>query len=134
MVIERRHMMEFKGIHWRELAEQWGIRREMKEITDILNVPETIKKKIAVNGKIVIFEIDDEDELIAEKLKQYIWDHYDMESNTLDNQIKQDMKDFLRALCKHEFHNTQMFEALLNIEEDHTFLTWFTHNLENMWT
>ena len=106
----------------------------MKEITDILNVPETIKKKIAVNGKIVIFEIDDEDELIAEKLKQYIWDHYDMESNTLDNQIKQDMKGFLRALCKHEYHNTQMFEALLNVEEDHTFLTWFTHNLENMWT
>ncbi|WP_164220029.1 hypothetical protein [Virgibacillus sp. YIM 98842] len=95
--------MEFKGIHWRELAEQWGIRREMKEITDILNVPETIKKKIAVNGKIVIFEIDDEDELIAEKLKQYIWDHYDMESNTLDNQIKQDMKDFLRALASMNF-------------------------------
>jgi len=126
--------MEFKGFHWRELAEHWGIRQETKEITDGIYNPETIMKKIVVNGKKVIFEIDDEDELIAEKVKKYIWNHYDIESDTLDYQIKQDMKGFLRALCKHEYHNTQMFEALLNVEEDHTFLTWFTHNLENMWT
>jgi len=126
--------MEFKGIDWRELAEHWGIKQEMKVITDGISVPETIKKKIVVNAKIVIFEIDDEDELIAEKLRQYIWNHYDMESATIDKQIKQDMKDFLQALCKDEYHNTQMFKALLNVDEDHTFLTWFTHNLESMWS
>mgnify|MGYP001167313036 FL=1 len=126
--------MVFKGVHWRELAGHWGIRQETKEITKGIYNPETVMKKIVVNGKKVIFEIDDEDELIAEKVKRYIWNHYDMGSDTLDNQIKQDMKDFLRALCKHKYHNTQMYEALLNVDEDHTFLTWFTHNLENMWT
>lgn len=126
--------MDFKGFHWRELAEYWGIRQETKEFTDGIYNPEIVMKKIVVNGKKVIFEIDDEDELIAEKVKRYIWDHYDMESDTLDNQIKRDMKDFLQALCKHNYHNKQMYEALLNVEEDHTFLTWFTHNLENMWT
>lgn len=127
-------MMKFKGLHWRELAEHWGIRRETEEITDGIYTPETIKKKIVVNAKVVIFEIDNEDELIAEKLRQYMWDHFDMENATLDKQVKQDMKDFLQALCNDEYHNTQMFEALLNVDEDHTLLTWFTHNLESMWS
>jgi len=126
--------MAFKGIHWRELAEHWGIRRETREITDGIVFPETIKKKITVNAKVVIFEIDDEDELIAEKIKQYIWNYFDMEDAKLDEQIKRDMKDFLCALCKDEYHNTQMYEALVNVDEDYTFIKWFTHNLESMWT
>lgn len=66
-----------------------------------------------------------------EPLRKRLWS---MQSATLDKQIKQDMKDFLRALCKDEYHNIQMYEALLNVDEGYTFLTWFAHNLESMWS
>lgn len=146
---------KFKGFSWTELAECWGIKVE--EV--VLNYPvideetgeevegedlvhlqaESIDVVKYVNGMKVVFTIEDEEEVLAEKLKRYISEKLRHPTTDPDErkQIREDMNNFLRALIQESEtldYNAPVFEGILAIESDFTFSQWFCNNLESLWT
>jgi hypothetical protein len=136
----------FKGFDWSELAECWGISVEEQPLTALVEgtdeifelgkVPEKIDKTIFVNGNSVIFTLIDDDEVLAEKIKQYLWLNVDSTHGTFkDTQIRTDIHNFLKALIEgDDGYDTPVWKGLLLIKSDHTLTQWITTNLEKMWT
>lgn len=129
---------EFKGYHWVELAECWGIKAEKQPLdaNGDFKVPEKIEVTKRINGMKIVFEVDDEEEVLAEKIKRYIFNNLTPEGFK-DKSIREDMERFLKALIeeskKWDF-SYPAYEGILKIEHDVSFAKWFCRNLEAMWT
>lgn len=137
----------FKGFSWSELAECWGL--EVKEQPFIVdtndgetlnlgNTSEKIEKMYHINGTTMKITLTNEEEVQAEKIKQFIWSNItDGHGEFKNPQIRIDIHNFLKALItesKKLDYNAPAFEGLLNIENDHTLASWITLNLEKLWT
>lgn len=130
---------KFKGYDWTELAECWGI---TVEETPMIKNDETnmfmMKEKIEVvkyfNNTRVVFTVDDEEEVLAEKVKRFIIDklcnNYD-ELN--DIRVRTDIENFLKELIKEGGYCTPMYEGMLKIESNTMFAKWVCNNLEMLW-
>ena len=138
---------KFNGFSWSELAECWGL--EVKEqpfivsttdgeMVNLGNTPEEIEKVYRINGTTMKVTLTNEEEVRAEKIKQFIWSNIkDGHGEFKNAQIRTDIRNFLKALViesKKLDDNTPVFEGLLNIENDHTLASWITFNLEKLWT
>lgn len=136
----------FKGFSWSELGECWGITVEEQPLTakvmgedkpfELGTVPEKIDKAIHINGSRIVFTLVDEEEVLAEKIKQHLWANIDLtKGNFKDSQMRTDIHNFLKALIEEEHgFDTPIWEALLKIESDHTLTQWITSSFEKLWT
>lgn len=99
---------KFKGFEWVELAECWGI------------------------------AVDDEEEVLAEKIKQHIYSNIDYSRGEFrDKQMRIDLEDFLEALIEESEeidYNTPVYRGILAVESDETFAKWICNNLETLWS
>ncbi|MEK4025286.1 hypothetical protein [Sporosarcina sp. FSL W7-1283] len=138
---------KFKGHDWSELAQKWGVEviakppkwaKQLNNEDDSWNLPEEIEVTHLINGMRVKFNIDDEEEVLAEKVKQYIRFNIDYsKAEFKDRQMRADMNNFLKALIeqsKELDYNYPVYEGILSVECDYTFANWFCENLERMWT
>lgn len=85
----------------------------------------------------MVFTTSDSEEVVAEKLKVYIFEHMLSEETEQQIQMRKDMNSFLEALIKESEeldYSTPVYRGILSIESNHTFAQWFCHNLEKMWT
>lgn len=125
---------KFKGIGWWELAKCWNIKVEERPLfvnSDKIKIRKTVEKEIIVNKRVVKFEIEDEDEIIAEKTKRYIWNSIDLFNGKFkDQKIRKDIHKFLEALIGNDGHEKPVYEGLLKVEDDYTLAAWICHNLE----
>lgn len=133
---------EFKGFAWTELAECWGIEAGERPLVkdsdgkDYLMVPEEIDVFYFINDTKMMFTTSDPEEVIAEKIKNYISEHMFGEKAEHQDRVRQEINRFLEALIKeskeHDF-NSSAFRGILEIEDNITFSQWFCNNLETMW-
>ncbi|MDN4608968.1 hypothetical protein [Sporosarcina highlanderae] len=136
---------KFKGYDWSELAECWGL--EVKEqpffasgtdgeVVNLGTIPEKIEKEYRINSTTMKVLLTDEEEVQAEKIKQFILSNLDA-GGFKHPHIRTDIHDFLKALINESEkldYSTPVYEGLLKIEDDHTLATWITYNLEMLWT
>ncbi len=136
---------KFKGFSWAELAECWGL--ELKEqpftvsttdgeMVNLGNNQEEIEKVYRINGTTMKVTLTDEEEVQAEKIKQFIWSNLNEYGEFINSQIRTDIHNYLKALIiesKEIDYNTPVYEGLLKIENDHALTTWITSNLEMLW-
>lgn len=99
---------KFKGFSWSELAECWGL--EVKdqpfivgttdgEIVNLGNTSEEIEKEYRINGTTMKVTLTNEEEVQAEKIKQFIWSNIkDGHGDFQNPQIRTDIHNFLKAL------------------------------------
>ena len=137
---------KFKGFGWSELAECWGLEVNEQpftvgttdeEMVNVGNTPEDIEKVYRINGTTMKVTLTDEEEVQAEKIKQFIWSNLNGYGDFKNPQIRTDIHNFLKALVieSNEIdYNAPVYEGLLNIKNDHTLATWITLNLELLWT
>lgn len=137
---------KFKGFSWSELAECWGL--EVKEqpfvasttegeMINVGNIPEKIEKVCRINGTTMKVTLTAEEEVQAEKIKQFIWSNLYGHGDFKNPQIRTDIHNFLKALViesKEIDYSTPVYEGLLKIKNDHALATWITFNLEMLWT
>ncbi|UNY40020.1 hypothetical protein KLEB273_gp212 [Bacillus phage vB_BauM_KLEB27-3] len=84
-------------------------------------------KSYEINNSIVKFKLEDEEDILTEKIKDHITENF-------NEKIKTDMKNFLQALVDNDASNTDPFyNFLINLEDDELFKTLFLHNLELFW-
>lgn len=140
----------FSGYSWTELAECWNITvkpqpMNVKNVTDeelreLFMVPEKIDIKYRVNNTSMTFTTEDEEEVLAEKLRRHIWSNIDLtKAEFKDKQMRTDIENFLKALIKEsegEFGDYihPVYKGILKIENDYTFAKWITRNLEDLWS
>lgn len=138
---------KFKGFSWGELAECWGIKVEDQplniisndeEFKEMMKVPESIDITKYINGMKMVFTVNDEEEVIAEKIKNYIFLNIEAGSGEFkDKQIRVDLENFLKALIEESKkidYSYPVYEGILKVESDHTFAQWICTNLESLWT
>lgn len=136
---------KFKGFDWVELAECWGVIVEEKPILDdspklkeIFKTKEKIEVTKFINGTKMVFTVDDEEEVLAEKIKQHIYKNLDYDVGRFkDKQMRVDLEDFLKALIKESEkidYNTPVYKGILAVENDETFAKWICSNLETLWS
>lgn len=133
----------FKGYDFTELAACWNI--EVKPATPNFaknwdvdwTVLETIDVTHMINGNRVVFTIEDEEEVLAEKIKNYIREHL-LNKNNQD--VRDDINRFLEALSKESEDgsvpdsNYPVYRGLLSVECNFTFASWIVNNLETLWS
>lgn len=138
---------KFKGFSWGELAECWGISVEDQplniisddeEFKEMMKTPESIDITKNINGMKVVFTVDEEEEVLAEKIKNHILSNLELGSGDFkDKQIRIDLEDFLNALIEESKkidYSYPVYEGILKVENDHTFAQWICGNLERLWT
>lgn len=144
---------EFKGWSWEELAECWGIKltptpnvgkvvnldgTDTGETFSLGDSPEMIDKTIYINNIRMTFQLKDEEEVLAHKLKLHIWDNVDMtEGEFKDKQMREDIRAFLYALAAEEDnhgYNSPVYRAMAGLQNDYTLANWVTDNLERLWS
>lgn len=142
-------MYKFKGYDWTELAECWGIKVERKPLNvftsdgkkdkDLnLSVPEKIEVIHHINGTTMKFLVEDEEEVLAEKIKQHIRSNLTFGGDGFkDKKMREDLNNFLTVLIKEEEqwgYNAPVYKGILEVEDDFTFSKWVCDNLERLWT
>jgi hypothetical protein len=144
---------KFKGYSWHELAEVWGITltpeslnakvvdengEDTGEVIDMGMTPERIDRVLYINGMKMSFQLDDEEEVLAEKVKQHIDENVDSRTGDFKNpQMRRDLVAFLTKLADEEDktgYNAPVFRAIAAIEGDSTMAKWVSENLEELWS
>lgn len=140
---------KFKGYDWTELAECWGITvmdqmmnvigledEDDEEIRDLFMTPESIDIRYHINGTPMIFTTEDEEEVLAEKVKMHIKEELFHKEN---QSVRDDVNSFLEALIQESEdgagadYNYPVYKGMLEVENNHTFGKWIIHNLELLW-
>lgn len=134
----------FEGHDYLELAKAWDIKVIRTDVTTIPlengnhlaqfyetdnkdGILEDYFKSYEINNSIVKFKLEDEEDILTEKIKEHIEENF-------NEKIKTDMKNFLQALLQNDASNTDPFYTfLINLEDDELFKTLFVHNLELLW-
>ncbi|MEM5592869.1 hypothetical protein AAHH67_15880 [Niallia circulans] len=135
---------QFKGFDWTELAECWGIKVEEQglsldnnlELMNDFKVPEKIEITKYINKTKMVFTVDDEEEVLAQKIKNYIWDNLD-EDGFKNPQIRTDINNFLKALIEESEetdYSNPVYKGILAVEDDNTFAQWICGTLEKLWS
>ncbi|MNG33700.1 hypothetical protein D3C84_1200150 [compost metagenome] len=82
--------------------------------------------------------VNEEEETLAEKLKQYIFDNIALGNGVFkDKQIRADLEGFLKALIRESKvvdWNYPVYEGILKVENDYAFAKWICNNLERFRT
>lgn len=139
---------KFNGFDWVELADCWGITVQEKpmnvtgldhepKLKEMFKTKEKIEVTKFINGMKMVFTIDDDEEVLAEKIKQHIRSNLDFSKGGFKNkQIRIDLENFLKALIKESErdYNTPVYKGILAVESDETFAFWICNNLETLWT
>lgn len=134
----------FEGHDYLELAKAWDIKVIKTDVTTIPlengnhlaqfyetdskdGIVEDYFKSYEINNSIVKFKLEDEQDILTEKIKDHITENF-------NEKIKTDMKNFLQDLVDNDTSNTVPFYTfLINLEDDELFKTLFVHNLELFW-
>lgn len=138
---------KFKGWGWIELAYCWGLNADpvtpdyAKSWSGDFTVSDRIDVTYIINNMRMVFTIDDEEEVLSEKIKRRIWSNFDMSKAEFKNkQMRVDMENFLKALIEESERelggdfNSPVYKGMLEVESDHAFAKWFTRNLEYLWS
>lgn len=140
---------EFKGFDWTELADCWGITVEEQpinvvglednsELEEMFKVKEKIEVTKLINGMKMVFTVDNEEEVLAEKVKQHIRNNLALGGDGFkDKQIRIDLENFLKALIKESEkidYNAPVYKGILEVESDEVFAKWICNNLETLWS
>lgn len=138
---------EFKGYDWCELAECWGIKvtpepmtakvQGTDEVMHLGDRPEKIDKIFYVNGTRITFELTDEEEVLAEKIKQHIQNTLNTSGDFMSRTMRPDLVKFLNKLADEEEQsgfNAPVFRAIATLESDFTLAQWVINNLEKLWS
>ncbi|MFJ5623393.1 hypothetical protein ACIQD3_11765 [Peribacillus loiseleuriae] len=139
---------KFKGFHWQELSECWGINvgygylnfigEDAGEMRELLKRPESIEITKYINDTKMVFTTLDEEEVLAEKVRRHIFSNMNRETGKFeDKQIRMDMNAFLKALIeqsKKYDYTYPIYEGLLAVKDDDTFARWFCNSLEGLWS
>lgn len=133
----------FKGYDWTEVADYFGIKQEEKVLSEgddeseRLTIPEKATVKYYVNNTFITLETSYEEEVIREKLISYLWKQMDMGKGEFINNTREVLNAYLDALIEQVeeiSYASPVLKGMRDIESDHTFLSWFTHNLESLWS
>ena len=103
-------MTKFKGHDYTELADAWGIEH-----------PEAF----------------DDDRVLLDEIREYIWDAFDDRTQELDLDVMRDMINFLEVLiveAERICYKAPVFRSLLEIDDHFTFVQFFDLLLPEMWT
>lgn len=140
---------KFKGFSWAELAECWRITVEEEpmnviglddepELKEMFKTKEKVEVTKFINGMKMVFTVDDDQEVLAEKIKKHIFSNLDAGGEGFkDKQMRNDLESFLHALIKEEekiSYNAPVFKGILKVENDASFAKWICNNLEELWT
>ncbi|MBA4542875.1 hypothetical protein H1164_08170 [Thermoactinomyces daqus] len=101
-------MAKFKGWDFIELADHWGLDYE---------------------------DVEDEYELIREYIySKMTFDYSASEQRKAEmKQIADDIREYLKSLSKYETHDKPVWEGLLKVKDDFTFLRFCADLLHHMW-
>lgn len=139
---------KFKGYDWEELADCWGlevhqgsetpfIKRDDGFFTHTPDFHEQLEKEVWVGSQLIKVTTEDDEEILLHKIREYISEHMNHGEAALDPRVKKDMVDFLTALVeqsKQTDYSYPVFEGILRLDSDFTFVSWFSLALPNMWT
>ncbi|MFJ7976657.1 hypothetical protein ACIQZI_13290 [Peribacillus sp. NPDC096379] len=139
---------KFKGYNWIELAECWGIEvgydylnvvgENADEMKELLKSPESIEITKYINGTKMVFTTNNEEEVLAEKVRRHILSSLDKETGDFkDKQIRIDLNEFLKALIiqsKKVDYAYPIYEGILAVEDDDTLARWICNSLESLWS
>lgn len=123
--------MEFKGYDFGELLDAFGLREQYQNNQRKIQLAEDILEELPT------FE---EDELDAEMIRKYAWDHVDNYEDTLDPAVKDYIVAYLKALRDEEhvsngtFLAADMLLEMAKEEDDMEFVAWFSLMLPRLWT
>lgn len=130
---------KFKGEQWEELAECWGIRVEQVPVANMKKhtVSEKIEVRHYIDNTAMSFLVSDEEEVLAEKVKRFLWDSICGRTGKFKNkQVRQDITDFLNALADEEDEHhcsAPVYRAIASIEGDRVMVEWVIGNLERLY-
>lgn len=137
---------KFKGYDWLELAECWGIETKPRipdwlyqlhdEDEEIEGFPEEAEIKFKVGGSTIRVSTNIEEEVLTEKIIKHITRTLARNvDNDASKQMRADINRFLDALIEEEFgYSVGMYQALKEIECNHTLAQWIIRHLESLWT
>lgn len=101
-----KHKFKFQGCDWTELCDFWNIK-----------IPK-----------------DAYDEEERKPLIEFIQSHYDGYNDKYDEHIIEGCKSYLKALIKNDrCYSTPLWQGLLQIKDNTTFMQYFIWLLPSMW-
>lgn len=138
---------KFMGYDWLELAECWDLKAEPKisdwmrqlydEGEEVEGVPEKIDITIDIAGTKICVTTSIVEEVLREKIIRHIKQTM-MQYGKPEDQVKQmryDINRFLAALIEEEYgYSAGVYQAIMEIENDHTFAQWIVKHLGSLWT
>lgn len=149
-------MESIKGWDWMELADVWGITVDktisyIKKCEDgncqFVTEPwsggldekhpagivktETYMKEF-VNGDFVV-RLTDEEDILAEKIKDFLFDNLNEDNLKLPKDIKEDLVTFLTKLSEGTQHGSAEIIGTIAKAPDFTLVHWVCRNLEALW-
>lgn len=149
-------MKNIKGWDWSELADMWGITvgktiSYIKECEDgtwqFVTEPWTeeleesnpagvvkVEKymKYYMDGDFAV-RLTDEEDVLSEKIKDFLFSNLDEDTVELPKDIKKDLVDFLNKLAKNTDHGEKEIIKAIAESQDFTLVTWVCRNLRSLW-
>lgn len=120
--------------NWTEIASRLNIEVDEGQFSGTfaeMRQPEVIKKRFFLNGAKIEVELKDQEERLAQKIKQYINDHLDDDVFT-NSKIREGITAHLMLIADAKTLNEPVFRAIAEVENDWTFAAWVCDNLERL--
>lgn len=149
-------MKNIKGWDWSELADMWGITvgktiSYIKECEDgtwqFVTEPWSEELEEKNPAGVIQFEkymkyymdgdfavrLTDEEAILSEKIKDFLFSKLDEDTVELPKDIKKDLVDFLNKLAKNTHHGDKEVIKAIAESQDFTLVTWVCRNLRSLW-
>lgn len=149
-------MESIKGFDWTELADVWGItvdktisyikkcedstcqfvtepwseELEEKHPAGVVKTEKYMKE--FVNGDFIV-RLTDEEDILAEKIKNFLFDNLNEDNLKLPKDIKEDLVTFLNKLADSTHHGDKEIIKAIAKSEDFTLVTWTCRNIRSLW-
>ena len=94
----------------------------------------TVEKymKEFVNGNVTV-RLTDEEDILAEKTKDFLFSNLDEDTVELPKDIKNDLVTFLNKLADSTHHGDKEIIKAIAKAEDFTLVTWTCRNIRSLW-
>lgn len=149
-------MESIKGWDWSELADMWGItvgktisyikecedgtwqfvtepwtkELEEKNPAGVIQVEKYMK--YYMDGDFAV-RLTDEEAILAEKIKDFLFSSLDEDTAELPKDIKEDLVDFLNKLAENIYGGERGIIKAIAESQDFPLVTWVCRNLRSLW-
>jgi len=149
-------MKNIRGWDWSELADMWDITvgktisyikecedgtwqfvtepwtKELEEKNPAGAVQFEKYMKYYMDGDFAV-RLTDEEAILAEKIKDFLFSSLDEDTAELPKDIKEDLVDFLNKLAENIYDGERGIIKAIAESQDFTLVTWVCRNLRSLW-